>query len=109
MDYTEQGSWQLTCFTDWMQLEDDVKDDIVPEMWVEEKKDLWPKGKKLLVRFLGQIPAWRKDAKSFISTNDILAVANEWHQCGGVDVVPEFVPYKEGTSDIRVQFIGMCT
>ena len=92
-----------------MSLEDDVEDDEVAELLARKQKDLWPQGEKLQVRFLSKIPGWRKEDGNFISTDDILAVANEWHQCGGVDVVPEFVPYKEGKSDIRVQFIGMCT
>ena len=45
-----------------------------------------------------------------ITEDEILKIANEWHQCGveqGNDVVPEFVPCgPNDTSDIRVKFIG---
>ena len=97
-----------------MRLNDDLKPSKpAKKLFVESKKYLWPKGKRLQVKFCSQIPAWRKDDGSgnCISTDDILAVANEWHQCGvdaRVDVVPEFVHYKQGKSDIRVEFSGMC-
>lgn len=96
----------MMCFTDWetMVEEDDVR---VSELWVLTDEDLWPAGKKLKVQFLNKIKAWRREDGQFISKDDIITIANEWHKCG--TVVPEFLPCKSGeTGDIRVQFIGRC-
>ena len=72
----------------------------------QRDKDLWPPGAKLKVRFLDRIPAWPNDRRGWIDEDQILKIANEWHECGR-DVVPEFVPCgPDDSSDIRVKFIG---
>ena len=98
------------CYTDWMTLVE--KDDSrAAELWVVKGEDLWPARKKLKVRFLKVIPPWLNEGRrGYITEDEILKIANEWHQCGveqGNDVVPEFVPCgPNDTSDIRVKFIG---
>ena len=96
----------MMCYTDWMTLV--KKDDKnVAELWVLRDEDLWPPKKKLKVRFLDdRIPPWPNDRRGWIDEDEILKIANEWHECGR-DVVPEFVPCGANyTSDIRVKFIG---
>jgi hypothetical protein len=96
----------MMCYTDWMTLVE--KDDGgADELWVIRDEDLWPAGKKLKVRFLDErIPAWPNDRRGHITEEEILEIANEWHQCGVNDVVPEFVPCgADDTADIRVKFI----
>ncbi|CAI8044530.1 hypothetical protein GBAR_LOCUS24692 [Geodia barretti] len=99
----------MMCYTDWMTLveKDDGRAD---ELWVLTDEDLWLVGKTLKVRFLDdRIPAWPNDGRGHITEEEILKIANEWHQCGveqGKDVVPEFVPCgADDTADIRVKFI----
>ena len=103
----------MMCYTDWMTLveKDDGRAD---ELWVLTDEDLWLAGKTLKVRFLDdRIPAWPNDGRGHITEEEILKIANEWHQCGveqGKDVVPEFVPCgADDTADIRVKFIGNYT
>ncbi|CAI8000685.1 hypothetical protein GBAR_LOCUS3005 [Geodia barretti] len=100
----------MMCYTDWMTLveKDDGRAD---ELWVLRDEDLWPAGNKTLkVRFLDKrIPAWPNDRRGYITEEEILMIANEWHQCGveqGNDVVPEFVSCgADDIADIRVKFI----
>ena len=100
----------MMCYTDWMTLVE--KDDgTAAELWVQSDSDLWPARKNLKVRFLDdRIPAWENDRSGWIDQEEILEIANEWHQCGveqGNDVVPVFVRCgPNDTSDIRVKFIG---
>ena len=55
---------------------------------------------------MNEIPRWRNEKGNFISTDDILKIANEWHDCNPA-VVPKFVPYKNrGPNDIRIKFTG---
>ena len=71
-----------------------------------ERNLLWTE-KEITVRFLDpEIPAWRKEDGNYISKDDILHIANEWHRCNK-NVVPKFVPYKSGPSHIRIKFTGM--
>ena len=99
----------MMCYTDWMTLVE-KDDDNVAELWVQSDKHLWPPKKKLKVRFLDEIPGWRNERRGWINEDDILKIANEWHDCGvdaGKDVVPEFMPCgPDDTGDIRVRFIG---
>ena len=99
----------MTCYTDWITLVE-KGDGRAAELWIISNAGLWPQRKKLKVRFMNKIPAWRREDEQFISKDDILRIANEWYRCGvdiKNDVVPEFVPWHEGeTSDIRVEFIG---
>ena len=70
-------------------------------------KDLLWKKKEITVLFMDQIPAWYNEKDNPISKDDILQIANEWHDCNK-EKVPKFRPYeKHGRSDIRIQFAGI--
>ncbi|CAI8037291.1 hypothetical protein GBAR_LOCUS20843 [Geodia barretti] len=108
----ENEAVDMMCYTDWMTLveKDDGRAD---ELWVLTDEDLWLAGKTLKVSFLDdRIPAWPNDGRGHITEEEILKIANEWHQCGveqGKDVVPEFVPCgADDIADIRVKFIDNC-
>lgn len=99
----------MICFTDWITLSG-KNDGKTAKLW-SERDDLWPAGKKLKVRFKDRrIPPWYNDRCHYIHEDEILEIANEWHQCGvnaGKDVVPEFVRCgPDDISDILVKFIG---
>ena len=73
----------------------DVKGD---DVMARARMLLW-KTKEIKVRFLNE--------DQNISEEEILQIANEWHECN-TDVVPRFVPCnKEDSGDIRIKFIGM--
>lgn len=92
------------CFTDWMTLDDDSGDGA--ELLCTEKEHLWKKG-ELKVHFMTDIKGCRKEDGNFLSTGDVLDIANDWHRCGQ-EIVPKFVLCREGeTSDIRVTFTGI--
>ena len=95
------------CHTDWITLfDDDAEDERVVEAFVEDSGHLWPK-KELKVFFMNKIPPWDNDKDGYISKEEIIGLANEWHDCGR-DVVPKFVKCDDrASSDIRVKFIGM--
>lgn len=94
----------LMCFTDWITLY--PPDDHAPnvgELWAQPGL-LWEK-KEIKVKFMNDIPAWKNDEGKWINVTDILPIANQWHDCER-SVVPKFVEYDNGPSDVRVEFNG---
>ena len=95
------------CLTDWMTLQDD-DDEEAAELWAADTLFLWNQ-KEINVHFTNKILAWRNEKGNFISPEEILSIANEWHQCGidaGKDVVPMFINDDSKPSNIRIEFIG---
>ena len=97
----------MMCLTDWMALQDD-DDEQAAELWAADTSFLWNQ-KEINVRFMNKILAWRNEEGNFISTKEILSIANEWHECGidaGKNVVPWFINDDSKPSSIRIEFIG---
>lgn len=93
------------CYTDWITLFDDDDDERIAAAFIADTKHLWPK-KEIQVFFMNKIPPWENDKDGYISKEEILEIANEWHECGP-DVVPKFVECTtRELSNIRVMFIG---
>ena len=98
------------CDTDWFSLGDDEDHDPrMAEGFVKFTSDLWRK-KELKVFFMNpdEMPrAWKNFKRDSITREEILQIANEWHDCAQ-DVIPKFIECdkKEG-SDIRVKYIGI--
>lgn len=67
---------------------------------------VWAK-KEIKVRFKNVIPPYWKKALGvhLKNENEILHIANEWHQCG-VNVVPRFIACMDDNPDIVVEFGG---
>ena len=94
------------CYTDWITFFDSNDDDEgIAAAFIEDTKHLWPK-KEIQVFFMDRMPPWENDKDGYISKEEILEIANEWHECGP-DVVPKFVECTaKELSDIRVTFKG---
>lgn len=103
IDYSEDDDM---CYTDWFTLiEKDDHENEFAEAWIEDNSLLWSE-KEIRVFFMNELPPWKSEKKnSYISTADIIAIANEWHDCG--KNVPKFIECEgRETSHIRVTFIG---
>lgn len=101
----------LMCFSDWNTLyRPNDRTPNVGELWSQPGL-LWQK-MEIKVKFMNRIPAWQNEDGDWINATDILPIANQWHACGP-SVVPKFVKYDNGPSDIRVEFNGkvymLCT
>ena len=96
----------MTCFTDWMKLIEKKDYSRAAALWVEFKEKLWSQGEKLKVEFLDKKvpPSFVNTSEDYITKEEILDIANEWHRCGQ-DVVPEFVECKFGdVPNIQVKY-----
>lgn len=77
------------------------------KQWAPKKEILWQPKEQIKVQFMNDVPQRWAFCRG---KEEILEIANEWHNCG--DVVPKFIMWEHGTnesSDITVQFNGMLT
>ena len=92
------------CGTDWFSLGDNKHHN--PRMAEGFPIDLWRK-KELKVLFMnpdGMPRYWKNSRQDSITREEILQIANEWHDCAQ-KVVPKFVECdEEEGSDIRVEY-----
>ena len=84
--------------------------DRAAELWVKHVHQLWKQGQHLIVHFLDEKvpPTWVNARGGYITEDEILEIANEWHQCGvelGQNVVPKFVKCEgDDVPDIQVKY-----
>ena len=97
----------MKCYSDWLKLKTTKdKQRKGGKLVAERKKQLWPSGSTMNVKF-GHIKNWRDEDGEPITKDAILKIANKWHECNP-QVVPKFIPCGPDNtdSDIRVEFVG---
>ncbi|CAI8006831.1 hypothetical protein GBAR_LOCUS4921 [Geodia barretti] len=96
----------MKCYSDWLKLKTTKdKQRKGGKLVAERKKQLWPSGSTMNVKF-GHIKNWRDEDGEPITKDAILKIANKWHECNP-QVVPKFIPCGPDNtdSDIRVEFV----